>query len=193
MVGSILYSPKKEERSRNTQGCPKQHMQRIMDEKGILRFSSLSSLTQNVSIFKSVKEYTPGDDVKATPRKRCGMHFGGPQSLVYYASMPTSMPTQMFTLVPTPMSTSMSSSMLISIPTSMLIYPSFTTSYGCLTIMSQAPIVSLYYQSGSSSQPPSHRMDDTQWKARMTPYSSMEEDDGDKDEDKGRDEDKYEG
>ncbi|MBA0747501.1 hypothetical protein Gogos_004412 [Gossypium gossypioides] len=114
-----------------------------------------------------------------------------PSSPAYYAPM--------LTLMPTLMSSSMPISMLASMPT----YPGFATSYDYLSIVSQTLTALLFYRGGSSSQPPSRRMKDTRWEARMTLYSSTEEMDEDEDEDedgsgdegkdKGRDEDVYGG
>ncbi|KAK5810899.1 hypothetical protein PVK06_026216 [Gossypium arboreum] len=46
---------------------------------------------------------------------------------------------------------------------------------------------------GSSMQPFSRGVEDTQWEARTTPHSSTEEDDENKDETESRDEDEHEG
>ncbi|MBA0568329.1 hypothetical protein Golob_005831 [Gossypium lobatum] len=62
-----------------------------------------------------------------------------------------------------------------------------------LSIVSQTPLASLFYQGGSSAQPLSCGVDDTQWEVRTTLHLSTDEGNGDKDKDEieGGDEDEY--
>lgn len=72
-------------------------------------------------------------------------------------------------------------------------YLDFVTSYGYSSIVSQTPIMSCFYRGGSLAQPHSRGVEDTRWKVMTILYSSMEEGDGDKDEDDGGYEDEHEG
>ncbi|KAK5824724.1 hypothetical protein PVK06_019507 [Gossypium arboreum] len=81
------------------------------------------------------------------------MYFTAPSSPTYYTLMSTLMPTQMPTSIQT-------YSSIIMIP-KYYTQSGFTTSYGYSSIMSQTPITLLFYQGGSSPQPPSRRMEDT--------------------------------
>ncbi|MFQ6647600.1 hypothetical protein Gotur_021893 [Gossypium turneri] len=98
---------------------------------------------------------------------KIGVYFATPLSPTYYTPMPTSIPTYLPTIM---------------IPR-YYTQPGFTTLYDYSSIVSQTPTASLIYQGGSSSQPPSCRMEGTRRKARMALYLTMKEGDGDKDED----------
>ncbi|MBA0560993.1 hypothetical protein Golob_017855 [Gossypium lobatum] len=115
----------------------------------------------NHMYFTQAPHYAPLQNLASTP----------PSSVFFVALPSPAYYTLMMTLISTPMPM---------YPPTITItryypQPAYATLYTYPSIVLQTPPVLLFYQSGSCSQPPSRKMDETRWKARMTPNSTTEE------------------